>query len=322
MRCDICRFDSDGYTWGDLMGSLRAQQRRWTSTFEGVDPVILSRRPDDDTWSALEYASHTAKVLALADELISRALTEHEPDLSPEVALGADDDADQSSVLQHIAHHALSLHEKLALLAPTDRDRRFTFLGSPMTVSDGVEFVVHEANHHVSDAGRVLARVGAGAPAQTGVIVGLFASDGGVPKAEIEQAVVGYRGVQGDRQGTRAHHGRVWQALCLWSGEVIDQLAAEGHPVAPGTAGENVTIRGVDWSTLRPGTRIQLGSDDHSVIIELTAWAVPCHQIRDSFADADEHHIDHFDHPFTSRAYAAVLSDGVLRCGDAVIVEP
>ena len=89
--------------------------------------------------------------------------------------------------------------------------------------------------------------------AAEGTVAGLFASDGGVPKRPIPVAEVGYRGVSGDRQAARKHHGRVWQALCLWSVEVIDGFAAAGHPIVPGSAGENVTIAGVDWSTLRPG---------------------------------------------------------------------
>jgi MOSC domain-containing protein YiiM len=72
----------------------------------------------------------------------------------------------------------------------------------------------------------------------------LSRSDGGVPKHSTDHVTVGFRGVDGDRQATRAHHGSPWQALCLWSREVIDALVAEGHPIAPGAAGENVTIAG------------------------------------------------------------------------------
>ena len=55
-----------------------------------------------------------------------------------------------------------------------------------------------------------------------------------MPKQAVDSAEVGLGGHDGDRQRTRKHHGRPWQALCLWSSEVIADLAAEGHPIGPG----------------------------------------------------------------------------------------
>lgn len=60
--------------------------------------------------------------------------------------------------------------------------------------------------------------------------------------------------------GRPALHRHAWQALCLWSAEVIDELRAEGHQLAPGNAGENLTLSGLDWGARRPGTRVRAGS--------------------------------------------------------------
>jgi MOSC domain-containing protein YiiM len=135
----------------------------------------------------------------------------------------------------------------------------------------------------------------------------------------VPQAIVGYRGVDGDRQATRKHHGRVWQAICLWSTEVIDTLAAEGHPVAPGFAGENFTLSGIDWATLRPGARLEIGGRD-GVVLETTAWATPCKTLNDVFTNRDFRRIDVLRDPGASRLYAKVLRDGVVRAGDPVRV--
>jgi hypothetical protein len=35
--------------------------------------------------------------------------------------------------------------------------------------------------------------------------------------------------------------------------ELIDQLRLEGHPIVPRSVGENVTISGLDWHSIRPG---------------------------------------------------------------------
>ncbi len=124
--------------------------------------------------------------------------------------------------------------------------------------------------------------------------------------------------MDGDRQAARQHHGRVWQALCLWSADVIDGLRAEGHPIAPGNAGENVCISGIDWSTLRPGVRIELGD----VLAEVSAYADPCTKNAGWFVDGDYGRMGHDRQPGVSRVYASVLRDGVIRPGDTVTVEP
>ncbi|MBU3718381.1 MAG: hypothetical protein FGM45_08780, partial [Actinobacteria bacterium] len=81
-------------------------------------------------------------------------------------------------------------------------------------------------------------RVGGHGPAKgTGAVVQVNTSKGGVPKGPVAEAYVGWRGIEGDVQKERAHHGRPFQALCLWSAEVIDRLRADGHPIDYGSAG-------------------------------------------------------------------------------------
>src|SRR5919107_4461162 len=91
-------------------------------------------------------------------------------------------------------------------------------------------------------------------------IAWLNVSDGGVPKLPVARARVTSAGVEGDRQRKLTIHGGPDRALCLWSLELIEALRAEGHPVVPGSAGENVTISGVDWGRVVPGARLRLGS--------------------------------------------------------------
>lgn len=186
---------------------------------------------------------------------------------------------------------------------------------------DGADIraAVHAGQHELAALGRTVHALGAGAPSQHGAVAGLFASGGGVPKLPIDEAVIGYRGVDGDRQQTRRHHGRVWQALCLWSADVVDRLQREGHPIAPGRAGENVSVAGIDWTTLRPGVRLALGA---TVLAEVSAYAAPCKQNQAWFLDGDFGRMGHDREPGIGRIYASVLRDGVLRTGDPVIVEP
>lgn len=153
-------------------------------------------------------------------------------------------------------------------------------------------------------------------PTGEGLVAQLNTSDGGVPKRPVTEVEVDWTGVVGDRQRNRNHHGRPWQALCLWSAEVIGAFAADGHPIAPGAAGENVTVTGLDWTAVRPGGRLRLGA----VVAELSAWAVPCRHNAPWFADGDFNRMHHDRGP-VSRIYATVLEPGTIRTGDPVLLD-
>jgi MOSC domain-containing protein YiiM len=98
----------------------------------------------------------------------------------------------------------------------------------------------------------------------------------------------------------------------------IEALQREGHAIAPGTTGENLTIRGLDWDTITPGVRLRAGG----VTMEITAYASPCKSIRPSFADENSNRISQQLHPGWSRVYARVVESGALRVGDAVVRGP
>jgi len=155
-------------------------------------------------------------------------------------------------------------------------------------------------------------------PQEIGTVEQLNRSDGGVPKLPVATVDVGHGGVVGDVQAVRIHHGRPWQALCLWSADVIDELAGEGHPIHPGAAGENVTIRGVDWAAMRAGTILDVGE----VRCQLSAPAEPCTSNRQWFLDGAIGRMDDDQNPGSSRWYASVLRPGSITTGDPVVVEP
>ena len=151
----------------------------------------------------------------------------------------------------------------------------------------------------------------------TGSVTQVSASGGGVPKLALPSADVGWRGVAGDVQRTRVHHGRPWQALCLWSDEVLAILQAEGHPIARGAAGENITITGLDWSEVRPGVVVRIGT----LLAHVQAYSEPCSKNARWFVDGDFHRM-HADVGPVSRVYATVLRPGRVSPGDDVVLEP
>lgn len=151
-----------------------------------------------------------------------------------------------------------------------------------------------------------------------GEVVQVNTSRGGVPKLPVPAAEVAWRGLAGDEHREPKHHGHALQALCLWSAEVIERLREEGHPIGFGSAGENVTVRGLDWARARTGAQLRIGT----VRCELTFPATPCTKNKGWFLGGDYRRMDHDCHPGWSRWHAAVLEPGEVRTGDVVSVVP
>jgi MOSC domain-containing protein YiiM len=149
-----------------------------------------------------------------------------------------------------------------------------------------------------------------------GVIHQISVSRGGVPKLPVLEATVGELGLEGDGHNEPLTvHGGPERAVCLFAVERIEALAAEGHSISPGSVGENITTRGIDWDEVTPGTEIELGEQ---VRLEVTRYTTPCSTIRKSFSDGNSNRIHQNLHPGWSRVYTKVLTGGVIRPGDRV----
>ncbi len=141
-------------------------------------------------------------------------------------------------------------------------------------------------------------------------------SRGGVPKASVFEAAISTLGLEGDAHRDLRYHGGPDRAVVLFSLEIIRDLQAEGHQVAAGSAGENLTVSGLRWAQLVPGTRLAIGA----VELELTGYTSPCSKLASLFRDGDIGRINQKIHPGSSRLNARVISTGTVRPGDAVVV--
>ncbi|HWS99903.1 MAG TPA: MOSC domain-containing protein [Pyrinomonadaceae bacterium] len=150
-----------------------------------------------------------------------------------------------------------------------------------------------------------------------GYIFQLNCSDGGVPKRSVGSAELTETGLVGDRQAHTKIHGGPERALCLYALENIERLQGEGHPIFPGSVGENVTVAGLDWKSLEPGNRLALGDE---VVVEITSYAGPCQTIAGSFAGGKFKRISQKINPGESRLYARVVQAGRLEAGQKVKV--
>jgi MOSC domain-containing protein YiiM len=147
--------------------------------------------------------------------------------------------------------------------------------------------------------------------------VSINCSRGGVPKQPVEETGVSVEGLEGDRQRDRRFHGGPARAVTLYCLERIEALQQEGHPIAVGSTGENLTVSGLSWETLAPGTRLRVGA----VRLEVTSYAAPCSKIAGSFLEGRIERISQKHHPGWSRLCARVIEGGRLRVGDPVAIE-
>jgi len=150
-----------------------------------------------------------------------------------------------------------------------------------------------------------------------GSIVGLFAAlQGGVPKPSVQLLNILDHGCVGDKQNDTMHHGGPNRAVCLFSSEVVNRLHNEGHPIYPGSVGENILVQGIPWDVISIGTQFHF----NQVILEITSDAPPCRTIKDSFLNEEFKCISAKIYPHSTRWYAKVIQSGEVVTGENVIL--
>ena len=147
-------------------------------------------------------------------------------------------------------------------------------------------------------------------------VVGLHVSQGGVPKTPVKQLMIETHGCLGDRQNDVKHHGGLDKAVCILQSEIIQKLNLAGHPIYPGSTGENILISGINLGIINPGSVVEFPH----LQVEITQAAPPCRTIKESFIDGDFTNISHHKYPYQTRWYAKVIKQGIVRLGDSVKV--
>ena len=137
-------------------------------------------------------------------------------------------------------------------------------------------------------------------------LLGIFISNGGVPKTPVESVKIDYQGLVGDNQHDKKHHGGVMRAVCVLENEILKKLQEEGHPISPGTTGENLLVSGYN---LTIGSIFSIGE----VELEVVSAATPCKTIRDSFTNGNFNRLSHKKYPGDTRWYCKVLRTGNIR---------
>lgn len=322
--CDECGFDGGAWRRRDVASYFGALGEWWRLALAGVGHEHLNQRPAPGVWSTLEYGVHVALVTGVLRAGLEAILAEDGvalPDPPASSDAGAGDEPstlDREQVVDDLEREAAAM---VALIGSAPDDA-WAHVGTTPSARLEAEAVLlhaaHDASHHAFDVARGLAAIGAAGGDGAGTVAQINASGGGVPKLPVETGTIEWSGLAGDHQADRKHHGRPFQALCLWSSDVIERLADDGHPITAGAAGENLTLAGLDWDTMRPGVLLEVGD----VLAEISFPATPCAKQTRWFTDGDFGRIDHDRNPDLTRWYAWVRRPGTLRPGDPVSRTP
>jgi Mycothiol maleylpyruvate isomerase N-terminal domain len=164
--CSECGFDYDACSPAATPKTLRGFGRRYRIPLvrglpgEDLDG-LLRKRPDPQTWSALEYACHTRDGFALYEHRIGVVLVEDRPMLPrmrrDEVALERDYNSQKpAEVSEELAVAAEALAARLESVPPQAWVRVGVRDNLEMTIDWMARNVVHEGTHHLLDIGRSL----------------------------------------------------------------------------------------------------------------------------------------------------------------------
>tara|TARA_B100000767_G_C19709569_1_gene512127 strand:- start:94 stop:525 length:432 start_codon:yes stop_codon:yes gene_type:complete len=136
-----------------------------------------------------------------------------------------------------------------------------------------------------------------------GEVLGIFISNGGVPKLPIDNTHIGIMGLNGDSQSDKKYHGGNLRAVCVLENELLVKLQKEGHPIIPGKTGENLLVEGYN---LEIGSTFTVGEAE----LEVVSAATPCHKISESFKQGNFRRMCHKLTPGETRWYCKVLKEG------------
>jgi MOSC domain-containing protein YiiM len=124
-------------------------------------------------------------------------------------------------------------------------------------------------------------------------------------------------GLVGDAICNRKHHGGVDQAVYLEGSASLDWWASQfGHPVEPGTFGENLVIEGLDNRDVAVGDRFMTGE----VILEATSCRIPCATFAARMNDPK--FVKRYTRAARAGIYCRVISNGIVEAGMPVDHRP
>lgn len=152
--CTDCGFDAASVAFADVPGLVRRNAAAWASPLAEPDAAL---RPDDSTWSPLEYAAHVRDVFRIFDERLALMLTEDGPTFpnwDQDATAVADDyrAQDPTAVASELAAAAEAVARSFDTVPAGSLGRTgFRSDGSAFTVKSLATYFVHDPIHHLHE---------------------------------------------------------------------------------------------------------------------------------------------------------------------------
>ena len=165
--CPECGLDYDTVQPPDAKVAVQSFPRRYREALgpaledERADELIR-RRPDPDTWSALEYTAHVADLYDLFGHVVARMNNEDHPTIDEfwdpdqravEQRYG---ERDAAAVLDELAANAQRLAAAVERVDADSWSRTAVFPWGERDILTMVRNAVHEGSHHLRDVSKVL----------------------------------------------------------------------------------------------------------------------------------------------------------------------
>jgi hypothetical protein len=152
--CPECGFDARDVDRHDLAGRIATTSAAWSAILEGPD---VARRPDEDTWSPLEYACHVRDVHRVYAGRVARMLAEDGPhyDNWDQDATAIDDrydEQDPATVSGELADAGAALGALFAGVSGDGWERTgYRSDGAAFTIDSISRYYLHDIEHHIWD---------------------------------------------------------------------------------------------------------------------------------------------------------------------------
>jgi hypothetical protein len=155
--CIECGYDAAKVSFRDVPGLVRSNAAAWPARLAEPD---VRTRPDDATWSPLEYGAHVRDVFRVFDGRLGLMLEQDAPTFAnwDQDATAIDDDygsQDPETVARELTDAAETLARAFESVDDSQLDRTgLRSDGSGFTVESLALYFVHDPIHHLHDVQR------------------------------------------------------------------------------------------------------------------------------------------------------------------------
>jgi len=163
--CGACGFDGELMSDAQVLDEIEALGPAWREILDEAGDDV-DRRPEPETWSALEYAAHSRDITALHNFLVEAALESDEPVLPEVDGAGLIDDAaagyaalDPGVVAEELEFETGGLAARAAAVDRSAWSRGITIGTARQDIRAVLEHGLHDSHHHLVDVRRGLAQL-------------------------------------------------------------------------------------------------------------------------------------------------------------------